>query len=1772
MLPFAPTDAQLYASHRDWVERIAERMVPHRLHPRLGARSTAIYHGRVQVPWESAPWAIHMPGYQPEGMRGEVEERERARLQVVPSFESPVGFDGGVDGTGRAPLPLNPRGRTGVQGKGALAQWGPHHEVHVLVTRYDPRTHRLQVAVVMHEDRMQSGREPPQPSRDPQAELEPFVELPSAPVADRVKGSDEAVRAMEALRALRAPFNLADNDLVWPPAVQSAVDVTFSGTGGPITLVYTGVKDDPRNTDHAWVETCVVHAHASLEAGGQIDLQRVVGRRDWQAHGWGLGGSGRSVARDRLEWVNMLDCQPHLRSSESEWLSLVVERLRVRERPGLLQYVARWGRTDVLATVLSDPDLLDHCQPAQVQAAFGEALQYATQETFDVGVVALLLNHGAKPSDVYGPGLLEVEKRSNQMRTRDAFGLIDMLRTKRKARRGWGGPSGDDDGLEGGGDGGAALHDSRYDGGPLSARLTPRQGGGDLAPITPQKARGLGTSGGVSGTSSPARTLSRPPSRTSLSLAGSGVLSAPPYTTPPATPSRALRVRLLGYPGGASHAGHSAPWSGLSRELLERAVPGFAAYTDSSSVLSLVDIAFWGLACGRYDLVRELWSRCRSPLRTALILNEACRRIKLDSPAYIDTLALYQARFNSMALGLLEHLGSSAGKDASERARLVLLSCAGPTAMLGNPTRTGKPSSVLDLTMFYHNRNFASHRHFQGVIDALWYGRSSASGPVRIVETRPHQLKVLMQILLPWAPLLRCARNDLFDPQLAPLSACCTSRLDGDRAPSALERMVGLYQIPMVKRTLVVYCQTAFLLLFSYLALLEPCGPLETTHYVGALWACSLLVQEAHQMVSNPVLYRRYWLSNLIDLLILALCLVASWLRLRLVEPYASSAVDLVDYVNQRAGYATREGVEDPLPADFVHAACGWCIDLELLRTVLGCVAVLLSMRMMEGFALLPDTGILLITATSMLVKMAAWLPLVFLLSFGWAVAMNVLAPFYRLEHSPGALRLPGAPDGFTLDLSSGGPFFSPFWAIYGYVEPGSLAAGRGTAVVAPIAMWLYLIICLVLFVNLLIAIFNDTYSSVQAEKSQVWKMSRVLLVKLSMEGLPLPAPFNLPLIVFFLFRQLLFCLRNRGGCRCDGVDRASVLPEAFAEGARDGSHDSALGGLGGGRAGASSRAAAKALARARAERLELAQVEEIERQARLRFLRADPHFEQTAASSGESTREQLSEIRELSSRGVSTLQDRLGKMELKLNHKHSYLERVLEDLRQTVDSSMGIGGVASAGNADDAQAGIDDALAIQTFRKYDRDQSGDIDAKELPDALIDLGMRLEDVHVAAMIRRYDVDNTASFDLSEFKSMVREIKEFQRAHARAIKVFAEHDKDGSGVLSANELVGALDALGFEKFSEQQIGALIAMYDVGNVNHGIDIQQFTRLVGDQMKFRRAETKAATPQLRVDVGTPAIHPQPPPPPHAGGGGGAGFARYDVGRPEWLDEAPAWWQAAEQSRRDSAESYGKSLKQDVLQLRAQSAALAQVTTHLTQEVARLRPEYWQRAHLAPMAGPRSAHTILTPPEPRLRPGRGAGTGAAPAPALHLNVPNIEGPIGREERFTRYVAAQRGLSHLPPSHPIAYPHDYRELERVFSQFDYDLNGTLDARELRRALNALGLQTSSEQAASVLRKYDRDRSGAIDIGEFRALVAELRRFQSMGGATDDVQRTFIFHDRDGNARIDHDELAAALNALGLRTDSTQATQVLKRYDADGSGFLELTEVGWPTIEPHSQP
>ena len=68
---------------------------------------------------------------------------EAARVHACPSFERPTYFEPrpervqtalpGMQATVR--MPCNPRGRTGISGRGKLPSYGPNHEVAVVVTR-----------------------------------------------------------------------------------------------------------------------------------------------------------------------------------------------------------------------------------------------------------------------------------------------------------------------------------------------------------------------------------------------------------------------------------------------------------------------------------------------------------------------------------------------------------------------------------------------------------------------------------------------------------------------------------------------------------------------------------------------------------------------------------------------------------------------------------------------------------------------------------------------------------------------------------------------------------------------------------------------------------------------------------------------------------------------------------------------------------------------------------------------------------------------------------------------------------------------------------------------------------------------------------------------------------------------------------------------------------------------------------------------------------------------------------------------------------------------------------------------------------------------------------------------------------------------------------------------------------------------------------------------------------------------------------------------------
>ena len=74
--------------------------------------------------------------------------------------------------------------------------------------------------------------------------------------------------------------------------------------------------------------------------------------------------------------------------------------------------------------------------------------------------------------------------------------------------------------------------------------------------------------------------------------------------------------------------------------------------------------------------------------------------------------------------------------------------------------------------------------------------------------------------------------------------------------------------------------------------------------------------------------------------------------------------------------------------------------------------------------------------------------------------------------------------------------------------------------------------------------------------------------------------------------------------------------------------------------------------------------------------------------------------------------------------------------------------------------------------------------------------------------------------------------------------------------------------------------------------------------------------------------------------------------------------------------------------------------------------------------------------------------------------------------------------------------------------------------------------------------RYDANRNGQLEFEEFKRLVADLRAFQGQ----DRVTRVFQRFDRDKSGSIDVRELAGALFHLEIGSDDYRTAAILKRY------------------------
>jgi ADP-ribose pyrophosphatase len=218
----------------------------------VNARSAIpAYPARFHVPDELVAWAASFPQYAPpdytqpsivENKFGGADPHDARQVDFSKRSTYEQGGRISVEpATGR---PLNPRGRTGLRGRGKLWRWGPNHAADPIVTRLNAATGLVEMVAIQRRDNGQWAI--------PGGMVDPG-ETPAA--AARREFEEEAVVA--------APDE--------QPALKKLLDELFAA--GNATVVYSGYVDDPRNTDNAWIETTAVHCHCSPAQAAALALR-----------------------------------------------------------------------------------------------------------------------------------------------------------------------------------------------------------------------------------------------------------------------------------------------------------------------------------------------------------------------------------------------------------------------------------------------------------------------------------------------------------------------------------------------------------------------------------------------------------------------------------------------------------------------------------------------------------------------------------------------------------------------------------------------------------------------------------------------------------------------------------------------------------------------------------------------------------------------------------------------------------------------------------------------------------------------------------------------------------------------------------------------------------------------------------------------------------------------------------------------------------------------------------------------------------------------------------------------------------------------------------------------------------------------------------------------------------------------------------------------------------------------------------------------------------
>eukprot|EP00050_Salpingoeca_kvevrii_P002038 m.185860 g.185860 ORF g.185860 m.185860 type:complete len:1506 (-) comp10522_c1_seq1:295-4812(-) len=496
-------------------------------------------------------------------------------------------------------------------------------------------------------------------------------------------------------------------------------------------------------------------------------------------------------------------------------------------------------------------------------------------------------------------------------------------------------------------------------------------------------------------------------------------------------------------------------------------------------------LLMWAVCLDKYRLAHMFWLRGDESVPNALVASRILDAMSRDPALQIVHLAddrekmiKNSAKFEVLAVGVLEQCQKA---DADQ----VVM-------MLHAPIPRFKDKNCIEVAYDAKNLSFISNQATQAVINADWFHSPPRKNGRNVgMETGTNFIKIILCILFPPFILfflkfesrqLPGASSDIKDDDQLFLESQQTNATEKSKSLGPIERFRAFYHAPYVRFWTDALAFATLLVLFSYMILRPFEDEISNLEWVILLWFVSLGAEEFRQFAESP----REWKSDLWN-----------WADACIVAVYMG-------------GFLVR--VSDPDNVDTTIRA----------KAIFAFTNIVLWVRSARYYTVSEVLGPKLIMMNRMARDVATFFALLALFLLGYGIAAQ-------------ALLFPDREFGYQTIENI---FFRPYFQIYGELfldeieddtdcvgpwQFSSCGIGKGgkAGYLVPLILAFYLLVVNILLVNLLIAMFNQTYMTVEEQSRRYWNMQNFELYQEYKTRPLLPPPFILISLFVRLVRDL---------------------------------------------------------------------------------------------------------------------------------------------------------------------------------------------------------------------------------------------------------------------------------------------------------------------------------------------------------------------------------------------------------------------------------------------------------------------------------------------------------------------------------------------------------------------------------------------------------------------------------------------------------------------------